>query len=109
MATKQAKMFHMMCGMLKCAMEMNKLVVRDEKRLVHREVRAALDQLLNKYTNFIGTATDHMPEPDRTTWLNEWIKRDYHVFTSVFALMAEMTDEQRLRVEQYSEKIINEQ
>jgi hypothetical protein len=46
---------------------------------------------------------------DRAAWKSEWIERDYEVYASVFNLMSEMSDPQRLEVEQFAEQVLKQQ
>jgi len=101
--SKQAKDFYTLVAMLKCA-ECIKFSLSADKQ-VGGKLKHLLNNLFNSFKVMMREATFHMPEENRKIWDADW-SRDYLVFMSVFEQMSDMTDEQRLAVEEFSKQLI---
>lgn len=104
--TKEAKAFYSMIAMFVCASDIGEYIVNSPEPTVVPAIKDKIRGINGTIRRFMGQMLKKLPEKDVALWKKEWIDRDYNVYQSVFSMMSDMTDEQRLGVEEFCEQVL---
>ena len=76
-----------------------------EEKNVAPALKQELGYVVNKIRNFERKALANQVQSDQSVWNKEWSERDYEVFNAVFMYMADMNEEQRSAVEEFTQQL----
>lgn len=105
---REAGQLYSMVALLKCSQQMGRYVLATPYKSVSGEAAREIKGVINRIDLFQESLLKGVTKQDRIQWDKDF-DRDYAVYSSVFELMAAMTDEQRERLELFAVELSKEE
>lgn len=102
--TREAKMLYSMMTLLHCANDIKKYLVTSAN--VSPRVRGLMNKHFEAFQRLKTDIDFNMPQDHREMWNKEW-ERDYLSFSAVLEIMADLSDEDRDKVERVAKLLLH--